>query len=313
MGCGQIGTGYDTPGSSKILSHANAYLQSKAISLKGLVDIDHTRIAEASRKWNVPGYTDFDNMMDVVNPDILSICVPTSLHALYLKKALNYNLKMIVLEKPITENIKESEEIIASYCDKRIPILVNYTRRFTPGFIEFRRKIVSGELGKILSVNIKYAKGILNNGSHAIDLCLFLFGSFVDAKILNSRIDFREEDPTVSLFLQFERCDEVFLQACDERFYSIFEMDICYEKGRTTFEQFGHVQKSRSTRPDPIYPGYTDLTEGDIVSTGMELSLKYLIDNVNDFLSKGSSLICTGNDALLSQKLCNQFLKSVEK
>lgn len=310
IGCGRIGTGFDSPSDATALTHANAYTRSNHFQLVGLYDNDLEKSKEASVKWKVNSFDDFDEMMARTKPDVISICVSTPYHAYYLRKALGYDLKLVILEKPLTDDLKESEELVRLYEEKKLPILVNYTRRFVPGFQNFRERILKGDLGEIFNVSLKYSKGILNNGSHAIDLCRFLFGDLINGHIVHSKIDYSEKDPTMSLVLEFERCKEVYLQACDERHYSIFELDVCHKNGRTVFEEFGHKKKEFIIRNHPIYAGYYDLEEKTPNSTGMALAMQRMVDNASDFLSGKESLVCTDTDALYAQSICMGFSES---
>ena len=108
--------------------------------------------------------------------------------------------------------------IVRTYPEAGIPLLVNYSRRFVPAW-----QRLSGS--EAMSATIRYAKGIRHNGTHALDLCRMLFGECTPQPLAR-KFDFWPDDPSVSAFLRFERCPEVWLQALDERCFTLFEVDI---------------------------------------------------------------------------------------
>ena len=56
IGCGRIGTGFDSPGAKPILTHAGAFTAHPAYELVGLFDPDPAALDAASRKWGCPRY-----------------------------------------------------------------------------------------------------------------------------------------------------------------------------------------------------------------------------------------------------------------
>ena len=84
---------------------------------------------------------------------------------------------MIWLEKPVASSLDELN-IMHQHCltKSNSPIiLVNFFRRYHRGYSRLRDLIRSRQFGKILSVNINYSRGLLNNGLHMLDTIHYLF------------------------------------------------------------------------------------------------------------------------------------------
>ena len=97
--------------------------------------------------------------------------------------------KYILCEKPFTDDYYLSKKI-HDYCKKNnINLFVNYVRRCLPSLSNFK-KILNKKSNQNY-VNILYPKGVLNNGSHFIDLCIFVFGKARKTKRLRSYGVFR--------------------------------------------------------------------------------------------------------------------------
>ena len=308
IGCGRIGTSFDSLDSVNILTHAKAYTLHPKIRLASVMDIDHKIAKDAGDKWRCGYYTDFHQMIREQQPDILSICVPDELHYEYLIKCLDVQPKAVVAEKPLTLNIKETQTIVEKYQNANIPLFVNYSRRYSSFLQSLKCRIEKGDLGRILNTTFKYTKGILHNGSHAVDIANFLFGKFLSGKILNSTIDYSENDPTLSVILQYTKCPEVFFMACDERLYSVFEVDIMAEYGRIVFSQ--GVSREYDVRKSPVFKGYNDLVFVKEENTDENSAVFNLGVNVVQHLDYGKKIICSGNDALLAQKICSELIES---
>lgn len=310
VGCGRIGVAFDSPDYDAVLTHAKAFSLHPKVQLVGVMDIDYHVARVAATKWKCIGYTNFQQMMIEQHPDIISLCVPDQFHFEYLLQCLKFQPRAVISEKPLTHGVKQSEIIVKEYRDSGIPLFVNYTRRYDSTVQTLKGRIDSGGLGSIISTTIKYTKGILHNGSHAIDIANYLFGECLSGQPLGRVVDYAESDPTLSVTLQYAKCPEVLLIACDERVYSIFEIDIIAEKGRAFFEQFGFRYKEYAVRKDPIFKGYKDLALINESDTDLKQSLFKLVDNTVNHIDKGATIVCSGNDALLAQRICNALILS---
>jgi len=312
VGCGRIGVAFNSPNADSVLTHANAFSTHPKVQLAGVMDIDGNAAKTAATKWGCPSYTDFQQMLVKQKPDIISICVPDAFHFEYLVKCLTYRPKAVICEKPLTLELSQSEEIVEKYRLSDVPLFANYTRRYDTTVQALREHIKRGGFGNIFNTTIKYTKGLLHNGSHAIDVANFLFGECLAVKRLGKVVDFIEDDPTLSAVLNYSLCPEVFLIACDERAYSIFEIDIAGERGRVVFEQFGLRCKEYEVRRDPVFEGYKDMVAVREYDTGLNIGLLKLVENVVNNLENGEHIICSGEDALLTQQICNDLLLSRE-
>lgn len=308
VGCGRIGVGFDFPDSDTVLTHAKALSRHPAVNLVAVMDIDQHVAAVAAEKWNCVAYADFDEMIDEQRPDIISLCIPDEFHFEYLLQCLEVTPKAVIAEKPLTLNLDQSTEIVKKYHAVDIPIFVNYTRRYDSTVQALKNRIESGEFGSIINVSFRYTKGLLHNGSHAVDMANFLFGTCLNGHALGRIVDFSDTDPTLSAVFSYSRCPQIFLIACDERAYSTFEMDIVAEKGRIVFEQCGLRYKEYAVRDDPCFPGYKDLGLVGEFDTALGQGLLKLVDNVVTHLNDGEKPVCSGHDALLAQTICNRLL-----
>lgn len=179
-GIGLVGTGYWGK------NHARNWkemLNEGIIDKLVFCDIDIERAKELAGEG--VGYTDnYQELLD--DPDIhgIDIVTPSNTHYPIGKEAL-YAGKDIFVEKPLTMDFKEAEEIVKIAEEEKRIIGVGHIFRYHPGIQEVKRMIDSGELGKIYymftnrmayasprkDMGVMYALGV-----HELDLYCYLLG-----------------------------------------------------------------------------------------------------------------------------------------
>lgn len=95
--------------------------------------------------------------------DVVVIATPDNAHYELLKQLVNYSLKLVICEKPLTTDLNEAREIVGLYKEREIPIMVNYTRRYVP-FYDYLKSH-----GKPLYGECCFNRGWLHTATHAID------------------------------------------------------------------------------------------------------------------------------------------------
>ena len=127
------------------LQHIKAIHKSKLASLHSIVEIKKTGI-ELSKKFNVPLYKNIKTLLAKDKPDAVIIATPNALHESDTVRFLKYKIP-VLLEKPISDNIKSAKKII------------NSARSNKTGIFVFKNCIVSVSC-KTLGVAIITASGL---------------------------------------------------------------------------------------------------------------------------------------------------------
>lgn len=297
VGAGLIGAQLDEPGTHEPLTHAGGY-RAAGFELVGIADSAQDA-RDRAKRWDCVVYADLDEVMRLGRPDVVSLAVPTDQRAALLQRALAYQPRAVIAEKPLASASAEGERIVRSYRDAGIPLIVNYTRRFVPAWQRLRGR-------EAMTATIRYAKGIRHNGTHAIDLCRMLFGECTGGEALARKHDHWPDDPTVSAFLQFERCPEVFLQALDERCFTLFEADIVYRTSRVIVDSDGRRLRLFELRDGVGIPAGRRLVETVTQDTGAALAMINLMRHVRELID-GAEPLCTGEDAVTAQKIAERL------
>ncbi|MBU1895910.1 Gfo/Idh/MocA family oxidoreductase [Patescibacteria group bacterium] len=308
IGAGRIASAFDSPQDKQVLTHAHAYRRHSKTELLGFFDISKKATEEAAEKWGCQPYHDLSQMLEEAKPDLVSICTPDDIHFDNLITLAEYNPKIVICEKPVTTNISDTEKVVDLYKKKKIPALINYSRRFDKSVQTFKKELERGEYGKVISASGIYTKGILHNGSHMIDLCRFLFGEYKTGVNLHEICDYNKKDKTVAGFLSFANCPQFHLKVGDERQFSIFELDIILEKARFHFFDSGFFVSIQEVKDDPLFAGYKCLGDAEVKKTFLDNALVDLVNHAIEHLEQNKPLVCELEDALRTQKVCLSLL-----
>lgn len=309
IGAGRIGASFDAPKSRHILTHAHAYFSNPKTELVGFYDANYGTARQAAKVWRARAFRNLREMFELAKPDVVSICVPDEYHFSILQAVAKYKPKLIICEKPVTTDTKDTQAIIKLYQQKNIPVLINYSRRFDLVVQKLKKELVQQKYGRVLCSSLVYNKGIVHNGSHAVDLARYLFGEVEVANSLSSVNDFFPIDATVAAFVKLERCPQFYLMAADARSYSVFELDIFCEKARFHFTDSGFFLSKQTVKNSDLYKGYKVLSKPIIKKTGLSNSLLELVGNAIGHLESQRPLLCGIEDALKTQIVCAALLK----
>jgi predicted dehydrogenase len=308
IGAGQIACGYDGPNDQHILTHAHAINTNPNARLLGFYDIDAVTGIKASEKWGGKSFSSIPEML-AEKPNVVIICAPDSKHMEVLESLLDDPPKIVICEKPLTLRYESSLRILDDFIGKGVCLGVNYQRRFDPVVTELKRKFEVCELGKFLCGTAYYSKGLMHNGSHAIDLLRFIFGDVKSFSSIKKIFDFTPEDPSIYGIVRFE-CGDVTIIPGDERAFSIFEIDLLFEKARYKFSHSGMDLEIQKPVADDVYPGYFELFTESKIKTGFTNALSLLVDECIDYLSTGAPLRIEARNILDTQLLCESMVKS---
>lgn len=314
IGCGNIAALYDHPHQGdRVLTHAHAYSQERRTELCAMADVDHQKANDAANTWGGVAYNDPKEMLDNENIDIISICVPDEHHENLLDMCYEYNPKAVFCEKPLTLDMVSGERIVNKYYEAGIVLAVNYSRRWDPTIQHLKSEFEKGIYGNVLNITGIYTKGILHNGSHLVDILRFLFGNIEKAVPLSARSDWYEDDPSVDAFLKFSNGTQAHVVTGDARNYSIFEIDILCEKARFHFTRSGLEMVEYGARVNSIYPEHLEMYEKQCIQTGLDRSLSYAVSNIIDAIEGNGNVICSGHDALDSQRTCLELMHKFQE
>jgi len=183
VGLGNIGMMYDYHSRSKyILSHTSSILKSRCFSLIGGIDTDKKKRLLFEKKFKLKAFNDIDQV-NKKEIDLLILCSPYETHFDQMKKIIKkIKVKVILCEKPFTNNLENAKKIKTIVDAKKIKLFINYSRISDIASLSIKKEILNQKkiIGKVF-----FSKSLLNNCSHFINLFNFFFGVPEDLKIIS--------------------------------------------------------------------------------------------------------------------------------
>ena len=107
--------------------HLNVINQINSINLSGIYDSDEKHLNEISSKYNLNSFKSLDEAIDKC--DAVIIASPTKFHFDIAKKSIQKG-KHVLVEKPMTENFMQAEELETMVKEKNIIFQVGHVERF---------------------------------------------------------------------------------------------------------------------------------------------------------------------------------------
>jgi predicted dehydrogenase len=276
VGCGAIAGGNDDRwihGETQRppFTHAGAYRNCSGVELTAAADPDSSRLERFARVWGIAGrYSDYKDMLRNEQIDILSICTPATLHAEVLREACLHGVPAVFCEKPLATELKDAHEVLQLCLKTRSVVAVNYFRRWNSTLREWIDRIVSGEFGRIRRINAYYTKGLVANGTHAIDLLLWLVGRIRAVRALRISSP-HDADPSLDVLCLSQSDIPCYLQGCLQEDFNILEMDVFAERGRIRLAENGRRIEHYRCEQDLYYLQYRMLVpEPEVIPTSWQ-------------------------------------------
>lgn len=175
---GVIGWGYWGPKIARNLDglpHASVAM---------VADMDAHRLASITP--NQAGLQTTSRIQDVLSSDVdaVAIATPVRTHYTLAREALLHG-KHVLVEKPLTANVEEAEELVALAKERQRILMVGHTFEYSPAVNELRKLVQAGDLGKIYCVEMERVNlGLFRQdinviwdlAPHDISILLYLFG-----------------------------------------------------------------------------------------------------------------------------------------
>lgn len=165
-------------------NHLRNYSLLPDAELVALADIA-PQTQELAEEYGIKHFTDYKQMLDEMQPDAVSIVVPTPFHAEVATEVMHRGIHCL-LEKPIASTVEEADKLIKLAKDKGVVFTVGHIEHYNPLIIELKKRLDQGVIGDVTSVICKRVGGfpavepktdvIIDLAVHDIGIIGFLLG-----------------------------------------------------------------------------------------------------------------------------------------
>ncbi len=189
--------GFGIVGAGVISSiHANAIASIPDARLVAVTDVEPQRAKSLAATHECAAEPDLDALLARDDVDVVSVCVPSGLHAKVGIRVAAAS-KHLVVEKPMDVSIEAADQLISAARAAGVKMTVISQHRFDQGLIELRRLLDDGQLGRLVlgEASTKWYRSqeyydsaawrgtwaldggsLMNQGIHYLDLLLWCMG-----------------------------------------------------------------------------------------------------------------------------------------
>ncbi|MGS0763264.1 Gfo/Idh/MocA family protein [Syntrophomonas curvata] len=215
IGCGRI---------SK--NHFEAIARQPDAQCIACCDIIEDRAREAAQKYNISTWTtNYEQMLQNPEIDLISICTPSGLHPEHGILAARAG-KHVLTEKPMACRLNEADELIAACDQAGVKLFVVLQNRLNPSIQLVRRAFEEGRFGRIYMItsNVFWTRpqdyydmapwrgtweldggAFMNQASHYVDMVQWFGGPIAEVKAITATLARNiEAEDTGSAIIRFQ-------------------------------------------------------------------------------------------------------------
>lgn len=180
VGFGRMAAGYSADSAMakyyRFASHAQVLQVHPRLDWRVVVDSDPVARDAARNDWSVPLAVSSLSELGSAAADIDLVVLSTPPAARLGVLGGLPGLRAVLAEKPLGESLISAEQFLAECQARSLFVQVNFWRRADALFRALAEGRLSDLVGQPMAVNCYYGNGLLNNGSHMVDMLRMLFG-----------------------------------------------------------------------------------------------------------------------------------------
>lgn len=251
-GLGRIGATAQSVG-SHICNHLDAILSTPQLKLIAVADKSSDARASVRKKLLTENIEIRRCPSEWSSPiDIIVDASSSADRRLVIDVAHKLGASIVILEKPVALNLDCAMSLAETAGALKDAVFVNFQRRYD------EKHIMARPQGDIIAAQASYGKGILNYGTHLIDLLQHWMGPVQSVRAISALQDYGY-DPDISFNLIFKSGAQAVALALPNVGWDVFEVSFYGEFGRIGFSNGGSDLLISRPVDDLIYHGYRHL------------------------------------------------------
>ncbi len=128
--------------------HIDGYSILPNVAMVGAASKSEDTAFRIGREYSIPTFTDWRRLIEEVKPDLVSVCAPTPLHLDMAKHTLTRGIHTLV-EKPMTETLREAAELVEIADAATAKLMVAHTDLYDGGILKMLTAIRKGVIGEV--------------------------------------------------------------------------------------------------------------------------------------------------------------------
>ena len=130
-------------------THAEVLKSLRDVELVGICDVDLSRAqAFARRHGSARATASVEELVASAGPHVAHVLVPPPQHAAVGRELLELGVG-VLLEKPLATSVADARTLVELAEGRALPLGVNHNQTFHPGFVDLKRAVAAGKLGRV--------------------------------------------------------------------------------------------------------------------------------------------------------------------
>ena len=299
--------------------HARVYSQipkacperNLGIELFGVCDVDKKRAEKIAKNFNAKPFSDYKELIGKINA--VSIVVPTPLHYTVAKDFLNAGIHRLV-EKPITEDVSQAEELLKIANEKNIILQIGHIERFNTAVIEAQKyikqpKFIEAQRLGPYDPRVAHIGVVMDLMIHDIDIILTLVNSkIVQMDAIGAKVLSQKED-IANVRLKFENGCVANISASRVSLDKFRKIRIFQDDSYISLDYAGQSLKIYKKKSDVV----TSMSDIEIIKPKLkpEEPLKRELEHFINCIRTGKPPIVTGEHGRDALEIAIAILKKL--
>lgn len=287
----------------KYASHAQVLAEHPDFDWFAVVDRSATARQIAQEEWEISDTAESANELGARNDIEVAVIATPPDKRMDIIEAFP-NLKAVLVEKPLGLDLESASRFVELCSKRRILVQVDLLRRADI----FTRRLVDGHLEELVgspqAVFGIYGNGLLNNGTHMVDLIRMLFGEIASVQVIGKPM-FEVESPfpqdcNDAFCLLTERGVNVVMQSVKFEHYRENGIDIWGTSGRFSYMHGGLTLLSYPRAASRMVSGEQEIVvdKAQHHESTLGTALYEMYSNLAAAINSEEELLSSGESAL---------------
>lgn len=128
--------------------HLDSIIALEEAELAAVCDIKAERALEAAEKYHTKAYTDYHELFELEQPDVVHLCLPHYLHTVVAKEAFQAGIH-VLSEKPMSIGYEDAVEAVKMAEKYNLQYGVIFQCRYNTPSMLVKKRITDGRLGRV--------------------------------------------------------------------------------------------------------------------------------------------------------------------
>ena len=312
-------------GNEIVNSHIACLALVPRVELVGICDLAADRLDEFTESWggrwpDTNTYTDYREMLDKEELDILTVATSEHRHADITVDGARAGVKGIFCEKPLATSIEDADRMIQACEANGVVLISGHTRRWRPLYHIVRDAIHDGAIGPLATMAATLGGPVaqlFRGGTHMIDaMCFFaesepvqVFANveegYEDWDRYKGRGGVYPEDPGLSGLILYQNGIRALYCGTKDSFKTA-TLQLSGPEGQIYFGVNDHAATLLTRDPSTGEPVRRKLVPRQYQVFGMGAAFEKLID----IIEKGGSSVSSARDGRMTVQNMEEFLNS---